>query len=156
LLPEVVGLDRTAINKLAVPRLLFACRHEGNVNSEVATAWFDTVKAPEKQLVWFGHSAHMPMSEEPGKFFRSLVRFARPIAKNAGDGTQSLFPLLRPLLLMLFGFLALIWHHFGRGWRRRCAARQPSSFFAFVEPLFLFAHTVLSSRANWHPTAIRC
>ena len=70
---------------MAVPLLLLEGHHDRNVNSEVATAWFDTVKEPEKQLVWFEHSAHMPMSEEPGKFFLSLVRFARPIAKKAGD-----------------------------------------------------------------------
>jgi hypothetical protein len=44
-----------------------------------------TVKAPEKHLVWFEHSAHMPMTEEPGKFLLSLVRCARPIAEKAGD-----------------------------------------------------------------------
>jgi hypothetical protein len=43
------------------------------------------VKAPEKQLIWFEHSAHMPMTEEPGKFLLSLVRCARPIAEKAGD-----------------------------------------------------------------------
>jgi len=46
--------------------------HYRNVNSEVAAAWFDTVEAPEKHLVWFEHSA--------------LVRFARPIAEKAGSG----------------------------------------------------------------------
>jgi len=55
------------------------------VNAEVAAAWFDAVKAPEKQLVWFEHSAHIPMTEEPGKFLLSLVRYARPIAEKAGD-----------------------------------------------------------------------
>lgn len=85
LLPELVGLDLTPIRKLAIPLILFEGRHDWNVNSEVATAWFDTVKAPEKHLVWFEHSAHMPMTEEPGKFFLSLVRFARPIAEKAGD-----------------------------------------------------------------------
>ena len=55
------------------------------MNSEVAAAWFDTVKAPQKKFVWFEHSAHMPMTEEPGKFLLSLVRYARPIAQKAGD-----------------------------------------------------------------------
>ena len=54
---------------------------------EVAAAWFDTVKAPEKQLVWFEHSGHMPMTEERGKFLLSLVRYARPFAEKAGDVT---------------------------------------------------------------------
>ena len=48
-------------------------------------AQFDMVKAPEKHLVWFEHSAHMPMSEEPGKFVLSLVRYARPIAEMSAD-----------------------------------------------------------------------
>lgn len=54
------------------------------MNSEVAATWFDTVKAREKQLVWFEHSGHMPMTEERGKFILSLVRYARPIAEKAG------------------------------------------------------------------------
>jgi proline iminopeptidase len=43
------------------------------------------VKAPKKQLVWFEHSAHIPMTEEPGKFLLSLVRYALPIAEKAND-----------------------------------------------------------------------
>src|SRR5208283_2658400 len=84
LLPGVVALDLTKTNKLAVPLLLFEGRHDRNVNSEVAASWFDKVKAPHKQLVWFEHSGHMPMSEEPGKFLLSLVRYARPIAEKEG------------------------------------------------------------------------
>ena len=85
LLPEVVALDLTTINKLSVPLILFEGRHDRTVNSEVAAAWLDTVKAPEKQLVWFEHSGHIPMTEERGKFLLSLVRYARPIAEKAGD-----------------------------------------------------------------------
>jgi len=85
LLPEVVALDLTKANKLAVPLILFLGRHDRNVNAEVAASWFDAVKAPEKQPVWFEHSAHIPMTEEPGKFLLSLVRYARPIAEKAVD-----------------------------------------------------------------------
>jgi len=85
LLPELLKLDLTTIRKLAVPLILFEGRHDRTVNAEVSAAWFDTVEAPEKHLVWFEHSGHMPMTEEPGKFFLSLVRFARPIAEKAGD-----------------------------------------------------------------------
>src|ERR1700733_3009080 len=85
LLPEVVALDLTKVNKLSLPLILFEGRHDRTVNSEVAATWFDTVKAPEKQLVWFEHSGHMPMTEERGKFLLSLVRYARPIAEKARD-----------------------------------------------------------------------
>jgi proline iminopeptidase len=43
------------------------------------------VQAPSKQFVWFGNSAHLPITEEPGKFLISLVRCARPFAERAGD-----------------------------------------------------------------------
>ena len=85
LLPELVALNLTKINRLSVPLILFEGRHDWNVNSEIAAGWFNTVKAPAKQLVWFEHSAHMPMTEEPGKFLLSLVRCARPIAEKVGD-----------------------------------------------------------------------
>jgi proline iminopeptidase len=85
LLPEVVALDLTKSTKLSIPLILFEGRHDFNVNSEVAAAWFDAVKAPDKHLVWFEHSGHIPMTEERGKFLLSLVRYARPIAEKAGD-----------------------------------------------------------------------
>jgi proline iminopeptidase len=85
LLPELVTLDFSETHRFAVPVILLEGRHDSNVNSEVTAAWFEKVEAPEKHLVWFEHSAHMPMTEEPGKFLLSLLRFARPIAERAGD-----------------------------------------------------------------------
>jgi hypothetical protein len=40
------------------------------------------VKAPYKQGVWFEHSAHMVMWEEPGKLLVSLLKYARPFAEG--------------------------------------------------------------------------
>jgi pimeloyl-ACP methyl ester carboxylesterase len=74
LLPKVVSLDLSATRKLDVPLILFLGRHDINVDAAVAAEWFAKVKAPEKHLVWFEHSAHLPMTEEPGKFLLSLVR----------------------------------------------------------------------------------
>jgi proline iminopeptidase len=85
LLPEVLSLDLTAIRTLNCPLIIFAGRRDYNVNSEVAEKWFVRVKAPSKQFVWFENSAHLPMTEEPGKFLMSLVRYVRPIAERAGD-----------------------------------------------------------------------
>ena len=85
LLPKLLSIDVGAIRKLDVPLILLEGRHDLNVNSAVCAEWFARVKAPEKQLVWFEHSAHMPMTEEPGKYFLSLVRYARPIAERNGD-----------------------------------------------------------------------
>ncbi|MGA2335524.1 MAG: alpha/beta hydrolase [Terriglobales bacterium] len=81
LLPEVLNQDLSGIRKLDCPLIVFAGRYDFNVNSEVAAEWFAKVKAPSKELVWFENSAHLPMTEEPGKFLVSLVRYARPVAE---------------------------------------------------------------------------
>jgi proline iminopeptidase len=85
LLPEVLALGLTGIRKLNCPLIIFAGRYDFNVNSQVAAEWFAKVKAPSKRFVWFENSAHLPMTEEPGKFLISLVRYARLIAERAGD-----------------------------------------------------------------------
>jgi proline iminopeptidase len=85
LLAEALSQDLSDTRNLACPLIIFAGRHDFNVNSQVAAEWFARVKAPSKRLVWFENSAHLPMTEEPGKFLISLVRFARPIAERVGD-----------------------------------------------------------------------
>ena len=85
LLLFVLNLDLTGIRELDCPLIIFAGRYDVNINSQRAAEWFATVKAPSKQFVWFENSAHLPMTEEPGKFLISLVRHARPIAKKAAD-----------------------------------------------------------------------
>ena len=82
LLPGLLELNLSSIHKLAVPLILFEGRHDWNVNAEVAAAWFETVQAPKKHLVWFENSGHMPMTEEPGKFLVSLVQYALPMANR--------------------------------------------------------------------------
>jgi proline iminopeptidase len=85
LLAEVLSLDLTEIRQLNCPLIIFAGRYDVNVNSDVAAARFAKVKAPSKKFVWFENPAHLPMTEEPGKFLISLVRYARSIAAKAPD-----------------------------------------------------------------------
>jgi pimeloyl-ACP methyl ester carboxylesterase len=85
LLPMVLSLDLSGVTSLKCPLILLEGRFDRTVNADVARDWFDRMKAPEKHWVWFENSAHEPMSEEPGKFLLSLVRYARPIAVRAGD-----------------------------------------------------------------------
>ncbi|MFK3647356.1 alpha/beta fold hydrolase [Lysobacter enzymogenes] len=85
LLPPLLAHDIGANKTLDCPLILLLGRHDTNVNSDVAAEWFAQVRAPGKDLVWFEHSAHMPMTEEPGKFLLALVNKARPYAQKAGD-----------------------------------------------------------------------
>ena len=74
-----------SVPKLDCPVIFFAGRHDYIANSQVVSEWFAKLSAPSKDFVWFENSGHMPMTEEPGKFLLSLVRYARPIAERAGD-----------------------------------------------------------------------
>lgn len=85
LLPFVLGLDLSKERRFKCPILLFEGRHDRTVNSDVAFEWLKTVKAPAKRFVWFEHSAHEPMTEEPGRFLNALLHYARPFAIQAGD-----------------------------------------------------------------------
>jgi pimeloyl-ACP methyl ester carboxylesterase len=84
LLADLVDGD-WSLTRIGCPLFLFEGRHDYNANSELAWEWFEKVQAPAKQFVWFENSGHMPMTEEPGKFLVSLVRFVRPIAEKVGD-----------------------------------------------------------------------
>ena len=88
LLSGALSLDLSQVRTLSCPLILFAGRHDMNVNSDLAADWFTAVAAPLKHIVWFEHSAHLPMTEERGKYLLSLVRYARPLAERVGDGTQ--------------------------------------------------------------------
>jgi pimeloyl-ACP methyl ester carboxylesterase len=84
LLPTLLA-EHGATTKLDIPLILFAGRFDKNVNASVSAEWFAKVRSPEKHLVWFEHSAHLLITEEPGKTLLSLVHYARPIAERAGD-----------------------------------------------------------------------
>lgn len=81
----VLKVDLSGIVTLDCPLIIFAGRHDFNVNSQLAADWFAKLKAPSKHFEWFENSAHLPMTEEPGKFLTGLLRYARPIAERSGD-----------------------------------------------------------------------
>jgi pimeloyl-ACP methyl ester carboxylesterase len=87
LLADLLKSNLSGIVQLDCPLIMFAGCHDFNVNSQLAAAeWFTKVKAPSKHFEWFENSAHLPMTEEPGKFLTDLVQYARPIAERSGDG----------------------------------------------------------------------
>jgi pimeloyl-ACP methyl ester carboxylesterase len=87
LLQQVLALDESATRQLDCPLIVCAGRHDFVVNSELAAQWCAQVRAPHKQLVWFENSGHLAMTDEPGKFFTTLLQHARPLAERAGDGS---------------------------------------------------------------------
>lgn len=92
LLSAVLGLDLSHVDRLDCPVILLEGRHDRTVSSEVAYDWFQKLRAPQKHFVWFEHSGHEVMTEEPAKVLVSLLRYARPLAEAAGDAAPDATP----------------------------------------------------------------
>jgi pimeloyl-ACP methyl ester carboxylesterase len=80
LLPDLAKFNYTDVTQFDCPIILFAGRYDTTTPSSVAAAWLARVHAPKTQLIWFEHSAHMIMVEEPGRVLVHLVEDVRPLA----------------------------------------------------------------------------
>ena len=74
---EVVGLrfDETVL-ELKMPVYLTEGRHDQNTPIPIAERWFNQLKAPYKEWIWFEKSAHSPIKNEPelwGKTVKDIV-----------------------------------------------------------------------------------
>jgi pimeloyl-ACP methyl ester carboxylesterase len=75
---QMLEFDFTGVTELAVPVLEFYGRHDWTTPTEPTQRWMDALSAPRKVEVWFEHSGHMCMFEEPGRFLVNLVQHALP------------------------------------------------------------------------------
>ncbi|MEO7965919.1 MAG: alpha/beta hydrolase, partial [Gemmatimonadaceae bacterium] len=64
------------------PVFILGGKYDYETVTEVAQRWFQTLKAPKKEFVFFDHSSHMIPFEEPGKLLLHLIQDIRPIAGN--------------------------------------------------------------------------
>lgn len=56
-----------------VPYLIFDGVHDINTPAELVGGYFEKIKAPYKELIWFEESGHNPLIDEPEKF-KSLLK----------------------------------------------------------------------------------
>ena len=80
LFPKLADISFTPLTRLDVPVFLFLGRQDWTTPSTLAARWLDRLKAPKKAAIWFDHSAHLPMIEEPGRVFLTLANDVRPLA----------------------------------------------------------------------------
>jgi len=79
--PELLSLNlERAVPRVDVPVLFFLGRHDRHVDSTIASAYFETLRAPGKQLFWFDDSAHNVPFEEPRTFNEMVVRVLESVA----------------------------------------------------------------------------
>lgn len=80
--PRLSEISYRDTDEMEVPVILMLGRHDWTTASALAADWFGDLDAPAKTLVWFEHSSHLPMLEEPGRFFAALLDHVRPLAET--------------------------------------------------------------------------
>ena len=61
------------VPEIKVPVYFLMGRHDYNWSSELAKKYFDVLKAPKKEFIWFEKSAHAPNGEEATKFNKIII-----------------------------------------------------------------------------------
>lgn len=84
LLDEFLATDLTRLRRFDVPVFFLLGRHDQVTPSALGQAYFESLDAPVKQLVWFEGSAHNPPFEEPALFSRVLIERVLPLARKPG------------------------------------------------------------------------
>ncbi|HKD24037.1 MAG TPA: alpha/beta hydrolase [Rhizomicrobium sp.] len=80
--PKLADLSFENVHELRVPIFLFLGHHDTTTPPDIAAAWLGRLQAPEKKIVWFDNSAHLPMVEEPGHTLEALITRVRPLAEE--------------------------------------------------------------------------
>jgi pimeloyl-ACP methyl ester carboxylesterase len=81
--PAVAATDfPKTCTRFEVPYFIFDGVLDRNTPAELVEDYFNVLQAPVKELIWFEHSAHNPMGDEPEKF-KALLR-------------EKLLPLVQP------------------------------------------------------------
>jgi proline iminopeptidase len=72
----------TSIREIDVPLFVLQGRYDLQTDFETAVAYYEQIRAPQKELIVFEESAHLVPYEEPEKFMRVLVDRVRPLARD--------------------------------------------------------------------------
>lgn len=79
LFPELFRTDLfVEVPELPIPVYFCLGRHDYEVPSVLSAQYFEFLKAPRKQLVWFERSSHMPNTEEKDAFNRFMLETVLP------------------------------------------------------------------------------
>jgi pimeloyl-ACP methyl ester carboxylesterase len=62
-----------------VPIVMVMGRHDRVISPTLGVQYFEMLKAPAKELIWFENSAHGPPFEEPEKFNEVVLQTARSV-----------------------------------------------------------------------------
>ncbi len=71
--PEFSTLDLMVYKTFTMPVFFLLGRYDLQVPATLAASYFQTIRAPCKQLIWFERSAHHPPFEQPEEFNRIMI-----------------------------------------------------------------------------------
>jgi pimeloyl-ACP methyl ester carboxylesterase len=81
--PELSRVDLfQSVPELRVPVFFMEGRSDWESPHDIAERYFDAIKAPSKELIWFDRSAHLPNSEERDLFNQVMVAKVLPVARR--------------------------------------------------------------------------
>ncbi|UVO50867.1 alpha/beta hydrolase [Sphingomonas sp. SUN019] len=80
--PRLDKVSFARLDRLKTPVILLLGRHDYTVPAPIADAWMKQLRAPAKTTVWFEHSAHLMMVEEPGRTLKALLDHALPTVRD--------------------------------------------------------------------------
>ena len=80
--PTAVHYNFRTLGRVNVPYYIFQGRYDFNTPSSLVAEYYQGLEAPDKDLIWFEHSAHNPLAQEPERCKRQLREklLAIPIA----------------------------------------------------------------------------
>lgn len=84
--PRLADMSFQGMRKAEVPIVMLLGRHDYTTPSDITARWMEKLSAPKKQTVWFEHSSHLPMIEEPGRVFAALLQHVLPLADKKEGG----------------------------------------------------------------------
>ena len=88
--PEVSRLNLLALAPaLDVPVFFFLGRQDHWVPPETSLRYYERLRAPSKQLVWFERSGHEPFVDEADKFNAAMIDLVRSVAVMSGTGQRA-------------------------------------------------------------------
>lgn len=80
LVPELMQIDLTQLGLVfRVPIFLFEGRHDEYCPPSLVWGYYQKIKAPQREFVWFEGSGHFPFFEERQKFGNELIQRVLPV-----------------------------------------------------------------------------
>jgi pimeloyl-ACP methyl ester carboxylesterase len=77
----IAGDLMDGVKEVKRPVFFFTGRHDYTDPFECTSEYFRQLRAPMKEMVWFGNSAHFPFLEEPEKFAEEMKKVVRVTMK---------------------------------------------------------------------------